>query len=124
MKICILGNGLVSLTLAKALINYGIYVDIFSDRKSKLQSGTRTLGISQNNINFLNKEILEIEKFLWKINQIEIYSENLNNEKLLNFENKDENLFSMIKNHELKNYLFSELKQKIDIPNLEEVLLI
>ena len=43
MKICILGNGLVSLTLAKALINYGIYVDIFSDRKSKLQSGTRTL---------------------------------------------------------------------------------
>ena len=111
MKICILGNGLVSLTLAKALINYGIYVDIFSDRKSKLQSGTRTLGISQNNINFLNKEILEIEKFLWKINQIEIYSENLNNEKLLNFENKDQNLFSMIKNHELKNYLFSELKK-------------
>ena len=64
MKICILGNGLVSLTLAKALINYGIYVDIFSDRKSKLQSGTRTLGISQNNINFSIKKFWKLKIFM------------------------------------------------------------
>ena len=29
MKVCILGNGLISLTLAKTLVNQGIYVDIF-----------------------------------------------------------------------------------------------
>ena len=33
MKVCILGGGLVSLTLAKALINQGINVDFFSNQK-------------------------------------------------------------------------------------------
>ena len=35
MKVCILGNGLVSLTLAKSLVNLGINVDIFSEIKLK-----------------------------------------------------------------------------------------
>ena len=33
MKVSILGNGLTSLTLAKLLVNQGINVDIFCDRK-------------------------------------------------------------------------------------------
>ncbi len=33
MKICIVGNGLVSLSLAKALVNKGIYVDCYSNQK-------------------------------------------------------------------------------------------
>ena len=36
MKVCILGDGLTSLTLAKALVNKGIVVDIFSNNKSKI----------------------------------------------------------------------------------------
>ena len=35
----------------------------------------------------------------------EIYSQNFNNEKILNFENKKKKLFSIIKNHELFDYL-------------------
>ena len=50
MKICIVGDGLVSLTLAKALVNKGIKIDISSKKLKKLinfeQSG------SQGNINF------------------------------------------------------------------------
>ena len=33
MNVCIVGDGLVSLTLAKALVNEGIYVELFSDKK-------------------------------------------------------------------------------------------
>ena len=54
MKVCILGNGLSSLSLAKALTNLGVYVDVFSDKKIKNQNKTRTLGISKSNIDFFN----------------------------------------------------------------------
>ena len=111
MSVCILGNGLTSLTLAKSLVNKGVSVDIVYDKKKDKINYDRTIGISKINLEFFNKEILNINKLSWNIDKIEIYSENLNNEKLLNFENKDQNLFSMIKNHELKNYLFSELKK-------------
>ena len=44
MKVCIIGDGLVSLTLAKALVNKGIYVDLFYGKKIQKYNDTRTLG--------------------------------------------------------------------------------
>ena len=111
MKVCILGDGLTSLTLAKALINQGLYVDIYSVKKLKIQNKSRTLGISKSNIEFFNKNILNIEKLFWNIKKIEIYSEILNNKKVLNFENKNQRLFSMVKNHELSKFLLAELNK-------------
>ena len=111
MKVSILGDGLTSLTLAKSLVNQGVNVDIFSERKTKKINKIQTIGISKANIDFFNKNILNINKFLWKINKIEIYSENLKNEKVLNFENKNEELFSVIKNFDLYKTLFVSLKK-------------
>ena len=71
MKICILGNGLTSLTLAKSLVNKGINVDIFSNNNLKIQNNNRTIGISKSNLEFFNKEILNIQKFVWDIKKIE-----------------------------------------------------
>ena len=34
-NVCIVGDGLASLTLAKALVNQGIFVDFFSEQKVK-----------------------------------------------------------------------------------------
>ena len=110
MEVCILGNGLTSLTLAKALVNQGIYVDIISTNNNKQIDKSRTIGISKKNINFFNKYILNIKRFLWDINKIEIYSESLNNEKILNFKN-NEKLFCIIKNKKLFDYLLSKLKK-------------
>ena len=111
MKVSILGDGLTSLTLAKSLVNQGISVDIFLERKIKKNNKIQTIGISKANIDFFNKNILNINKFLWKINKIEIYSENLKNEKVLNFENKNEELFSVIKNFDLYKTLLVNLKK-------------
>tara|TARA_B100001057_G_scaffold113158_1_gene111435 strand:+ start:3479 stop:4549 length:1071 start_codon:yes stop_codon:yes gene_type:complete len=110
MKVCILGGGLTSLALAKALINKNVNVDIFLNQKYK-QNKSRTLGLSKSNIKFFNNNILNIEKLLWEINKIEVYSENLNYDKILNFENKGQTLFSIIKNFQLHDYLMSELKK-------------
>ena len=126
MKVCILGDGLTSLTLAKTLVNIGINVDILSDKKSRFFKDQRTIGISKSNIEFFNENILNIEKLLWKINKIEIYSKNIKDEKILNFENNGEQLFSIIRNSELYNLLklkllknkFFKFKNYINIDQL------
>ena len=45
MKLCILGNGLTSLSLAKCLVNLGISVVIFPTKKNLDQDRSRTIGI-------------------------------------------------------------------------------
>ena len=47
MKVCILGSGLTSLTLAKTLANIGINVDIFSNVINQKYNKIRTIGISK-----------------------------------------------------------------------------
>ena len=111
MKVCILGYGLTSLTLAKALVNQGLKVDVFFKDYNFIQNKSRTLGISKSNIEFFNENILNIEKLLWDIKKIEIYSENLNSESILNFKNNNQKLFSIIKNYKLNNLLLSNLKK-------------
>ena len=111
MKVSIIGNGLISLTLAKTLVNLGISVDVFSDKKIKKYNKIQTLGISKSNLDFFNKNIINIEKFLWNINRIEIFSENLKNEKILNFENNNKKLFSMVRNFDLYDHLLIHLNK-------------
>ena len=45
MSVCILGNGLSSLTLAKALVNQNIYVELITQKKNLKIGQSRTLGI-------------------------------------------------------------------------------
>ena len=67
MTVCILGNSLTALTLAKALTKQNIYVDVLYNKKNLNINKTRTIGISKNNIDFLNKNVININKLLWKL---------------------------------------------------------
>ena len=109
MTVCILGNGLTALTLAKALVNNKINVDVLSSKKKNKISETRTIGISKNNIDFFNRNIINIEKIIWNLKKIEIFSENLNKEKLIKFETNNDQLFSVLKNYKLLNLLEKNL---------------
>ena len=93
MTVCILGNGLTALTLAKALVNHEIKVDVFLNKKNFKINDSSTIGITKDNIDFFNKNIINLEKIIWKLKKIEIFSENLKKEKLLNFEVKKNQLF-------------------------------
>jgi len=97
MTICIIGNNLTALTLAKALVNLNIRVDLFYNKKNN-NSHTRTIGITKNNIDFFNKEIINIDKLAWKLKSIDIFSENLKKENLIHFEKDNTQLFSIIRN--------------------------
>ena len=109
MKVCILGDGLSALTLAKALVNQNICVDLLAYKKNYNLSTSRTLGISKSNVAFFNDNIFNIEKFLWKLKKIEIFTDNLKNEKVIDFGNNTSHLFSIIKNYKLYNFLNKEL---------------
>ena len=111
MRVCILGNGLSATSLAKALVNQNIYVDIFTEKKELKLNKSRTLGISNNNINYFNEYIINIEKLIWKLKKIEIFSENLKKENLLNFENNNNYLFSTVKNYDLYELLIKDLNK-------------
>jgi len=109
MTVCILGNGLTALTLAKALVNNEINVDVLYNKKNYKISDTRTIGISKNNIDFFNSNIINIEKIIWNLKKIEIFSENLNKERLINFKTNNDQLFSILKNYKLHNLLEQNL---------------
>ena len=111
MTVCILGNSLTALTLAKVLINCEIDVEVIFNKKNYKISSSRTIGISKNNVDFFNSNIINIEKLIWNIKTIEIFSENLKKEKLINFKANKNQLFSIIKNYKLYQLLDKDLSK-------------
>ena len=111
MKVCILGNNLTALTLAKAIVNQNINVDILTEKKVLNLNKSRTIGISKSNLDFFNSNIINVEKLIWKLKKIDIFTDNLKNEKLINFEKSNDQLFSIIKNFELYKALEKDLSK-------------
>jgi len=110
MKVCILGSGLSALTLAKALVNQNIFVDILTSKKTSGFNKSRTLGVSKSNVEFFNKHIININNIIWELKKIDIFSDNYE-KKLINFENNGKTLFCIIKNHELYEILQKNLSK-------------
>ena len=98
MKVCILGDNLTSLALAKALVKKEIFVDLFYEKKNTKIDSTRTIGISKSNIDFFNREITNIKRMLWPIKKIKIFTENSKDKEILKFEDQKDNLFSILQN--------------------------
>tara|TARA_B100000965_G_scaffold335384_1_gene301236 strand:+ start:688 stop:1797 length:1110 start_codon:yes stop_codon:yes gene_type:complete len=112
MNICLIGDGLVSLTLAKTLVNNKIKVSMYYSGVKKTQSQNRTISISANNWDYLQNEVIKLNKKLaWEINDIEIYNEENREEKILNFNKSRKKLFLIIKNNSLYEALDKSLKK-------------
>ena len=111
MTVCILGNSLTALTLAKALVKCKINVDLLYNKKNPKINDPRTIGITNNNINFFNNNIINIEKNIWKLKRIEIFSDNLKKERLVNFKANKDSLFSIVKNNKLSQLLEKDLSK-------------
>jgi 2-octaprenyl-6-methoxyphenol hydroxylase len=111
MTVCILGNSLTAFTLAKALVNCKINVEVLYNKRNYKINDKRTIGIAKNNIDFFNNNIINIQKIIWNINKIEIFSENLKKTNLINFEKSGDKLFSIVKNYELYNLLKKKLSK-------------
>ena len=110
MNVCIIGEGLTALSLAKSLINKKINVHYYYKSRNSNFSSNRTIGISKSNFEFFKEKIFQISKNnYWKINRIEIYTDKIDTKNLLKFENDKNDLFYIIKNDELLKSLNSNL---------------
>jgi 2-octaprenyl-6-methoxyphenol hydroxylase len=113
MNICLIGESLTSLALAKSLVNKKINVFLFTEKKKNKRYQTRTLGISKKNFDFFDQNILKIKKdIFWGIDQIEIFIDRHKNDKLLNFDKNNETLFSMLKHKNIYDLLNKSLRNK------------
>ena len=69
------------------------------------------MGISKSNINYFKKEIINIEKILWEIRNIKVYTEKNYKKEILKFDNKNNQIFSIIRNYQLQKLLIQKLKK-------------
>ena len=104
MKICLIGNGLTNLVLAKNLVKKKIKVDLITTLKKDSYSELRTIGISNQNLVFLNKFFGGIEKISWPINEIKIFNEFNQNQEIMDFYKSEKN-FSIFKAYKLYNLM-------------------
>ncbi len=110
MKICLIGNGLTNLVLAKNLVDKKIKVDLYSGIESSDKNSIRTIGITKKNIEFLKKQFLNINKLAWPINQIKVYSEFSQDDEIINFSENKNLLFLIVKHQDIFNLTFNNLK--------------
>tara|TARA_B100000963_G_scaffold352440_1_gene365604 strand:+ start:526 stop:1620 length:1095 start_codon:yes stop_codon:yes gene_type:complete len=114
MKICLIGKNLVNLVISRAFINSGINVVLYKNNlevKHKI-SKSRTVGLSQNSINFLEEQGIKIKKIGHKINKINL-QKNEEEKNFLEFNaNKTDRCFTMVKNDTLFNKVCGSLKKE------------
>jgi len=113
-KICIIGGSLTGLTTAISLSKLNCEIDlIIGDNNFKTKSN-RTVAISENNFNFLNK--LKITKFfkkeVWPCSIMKLYTEIKNKDFLEIFElNNNYKILYMFENSKIIKLMMNKIKK-------------
>ena len=106
MKICLLGNNLTNLVLANILLKKKINVEIITqDNPSLLINTIRTIAISNENYEFLRKNIKGFSNLGWPTEKIKIYSAKNKSSELFEFKNKNQSNFFLLKYSTLYNLM-------------------
>ena len=128
-KICIIGGSLTGLVTAISLSKLNCTIDLITGDIDKNLKSNRTIAISENNLDFLNK--LNISKLLkremWSCSIMKLYTE-IKNKKFseifeLNNENKKEKILYMVENSKIMKLMLSKIEQikSISIKNQEKI---
>ena len=111
MAICLIGKNLTALVLSKVLINKGLNVDLYyknnKPSKNLIKTYSRTIGLSNESINFLNNQKILNKKKCWDIKQINLYKGD-DNKSFFNFKSKDNNFYMTSYNN-----FFNSLEKKL-----------
>ncbi len=116
-KICIIGGGLTGLVTAICMSKFDCEIDLVTGNLVKNFKSARTIAISEENFNFLNK--LNISEFLkkeiWICSKMKLYTES-GNEKLLEVfemdkQNNKENIFYMLENSKIIKLMINRIKK-------------
>ncbi len=120
MNICLIGYGIPCLILGNILSNKNIKISIFDEKKHINKVNTRTVGITNSNLEFLKKQNVDLKNKVWPINNIKVFTNEKNNKEILNFGPVKDNLFSLIKNYELIKLLEKKIKKNKNIKKIKK----
>ena len=113
MTICLIGKNLTSLVLSKIFANKGINVDLYYSNNKITNNMTntlsRTIGLSNDSVNFLESYKILNKKDCWNIKQIKLYKEK-EPDSFLTFK-PEKSSFSMISYNALYKSLEAKLKK-------------
>tara|TARA_Y100000590_G_scaffold4227_1_gene5589 strand:+ start:7881 stop:9041 length:1161 start_codon:yes stop_codon:yes gene_type:complete len=117
-KICIIGGGLTGLITAIAISKLNIDIDLITENINQKSETSRTIAISQNNLDFIKKlDIFNKEnKKLWPCSKIKLYSEIKNNKfpeifEINNNYREKEQVLYMLKNSTLKKEMIKKIRK-------------
>ena len=111
MKICIIGNNLTSLILASILSKKNFYINIYYNKRLKSNFRTRTLGITSQNLIYLEKYFKSISNKTNSISDINLLIQNDIINKKISFNQKPKELFNMIKYDDFILFINSKVKK-------------
>ena len=131
-KICIIGASLTGLVTAISLSKLNSEIDLVIGNITQNLKSTRTIAISENNFDFLNKLNIakSLKKELWPCSAMKLYTEILDGKFTeifkLNNENKQEKILYMVENLKIMKLMMNKIKQikSISIKKNEKVSLI
>ena len=131
-KICIIGGSLTGLVTAISLSKLNCEIDLVIGSLTQNLKSTRTIAISENNFDFLNKLNIakSLKKELWPCSIMKLYTEILDGKFSeifkLNNENKQEKILYMVENLKIMKLMMNKIKQikSISIKKNEKVSLI
>ncbi len=111
MTICLIGKNLTTLVLSKVLVNKGLKVDLYYKNnklsKNLTKTFSRTIGLSNESIDFLDNQKILNKKKCWDIKQINLYKGD-DTKSFLNFKSKDNNFYMTSYNN-----FFNSLEKKL-----------
>ena len=116
-KICIIGGSLTGLVTAVSLSKLNCEIDLITGNLVKNLKSGRTIAVSENNFNFLNKLNItnHLKKEAWTCSNMKLYTE-VKKEKFseifeLNKENENENIFYMFENSEIMKFMMEKIEK-------------
>ena len=131
-KICVIGGSLTGLVTAISLSKLNCEIDLVIGSLTQNLKSTRTIAISENNFDFLNKLNIakSLKKELWPCSIMKLYTEILDGKFSeifkLNNENKQEKILYMVENLKIMKLMMNKIKQikSISVKKNEKVSLI
>jgi|TARA_B110000211_G_scaffold232797_1_gene297359 2-octaprenyl-6-methoxyphenol hydroxylase len=116
-KICIIGDGLTSLSAAVILSQENIKIDLYAGNNLKKKNDNRTTAVSESSFQFIRKKFnIKKKNIFWPCKEIKLFYEDgkfINN--FLNFKESNKNFMYIFKNKELKQILHKQIKKKENI---------
>ena len=128
-NICIIGGNLTGLVTAITLSKLNCQVDLITGNTNQNLSSNRTIAVSENNFDFLNKLNINksLRKEIWPCSIMKLYTESKNKKFSeifeINSDNRQKKILYMIENSKIMKFMMSKIRQikSISVKKHEEI---